>query len=240
MTPQKQIAELRSALMAALDWIDTVPSDTVLPTMPGFDRDQVNQLIEDTKPLRVLTAEAQAAGMNDQITLMVARLRAMELATCSAAADLLEKMAAAPAAPDELREIGRLLATQNNRITDQPLFIVQQKRSYVTDDDYSERYEWRETESGDHIEASPLRAARLELLHKHYRETPGWQRFAMFDVWEFVTACFTEQGCKDYLRINGHNLKETRIYADGSFRNHEYQAVRSWLLSLHTPEGNPA
>lgn len=179
--------------------------------------------------------------MNDQITLMVARLRAMELATCSAAADLLEQMAAAPAVPAELREIARLLATQDNRITDQPLFIVQQKRSYVTEEGYNDcRYEWRETESGEYIEATPLRAARLELLHKDFRETPGWKRFALMDVWEFVTACFTEQGCKDYLRINGHNLKETRIYADGSFRNHEYQAVRNWLLSLHTPEGTPA
>lgn len=40
---------LREALIAALEWIDSVPDDTVLPTMPGFDRDEVNYLIERTK-----------------------------------------------------------------------------------------------------------------------------------------------------------------------------------------------
>lgn len=37
--------QLLSALVAALEWIDAVPSDTVLPAMPGFDRDEVNELI---------------------------------------------------------------------------------------------------------------------------------------------------------------------------------------------------
>jgi hypothetical protein len=37
--------ELLEALKAALDWIDAVPSDTSLPTMPGFDRDWVDSVI---------------------------------------------------------------------------------------------------------------------------------------------------------------------------------------------------
>lgn len=46
MNPKDQeIQELRKALRAALDWIDAVPSDTVLPTMPGFDRDDVEELL---------------------------------------------------------------------------------------------------------------------------------------------------------------------------------------------------
>lgn len=38
-------AELLFALKAALEWIDAVPSNTPLPTMPGFDRDHVDELI---------------------------------------------------------------------------------------------------------------------------------------------------------------------------------------------------
>ena len=38
-----------SALLAALEWIDAVPSDTVLPAMPGFDRDEVNELIANAR-----------------------------------------------------------------------------------------------------------------------------------------------------------------------------------------------
>ncbi|HBT4785541.1 TPA: hypothetical protein MB364_000843 [Klebsiella variicola subsp. variicola] len=41
--------ELLKALEAALDWIDSVPSDTPLPAMPGFDRDDVNNLIARAK-----------------------------------------------------------------------------------------------------------------------------------------------------------------------------------------------
>lgn len=39
-------AELVDALRAALDWIDAVPQDVALPTMPGFDRDWVDGLIQ--------------------------------------------------------------------------------------------------------------------------------------------------------------------------------------------------
>ncbi|HAT1642364.1 TPA: hypothetical protein I8Y18_003526 [Raoultella ornithinolytica] len=41
--------QLLSALIAALEWIDAVPSDTVLPAMPGFDRDEVNELIANAR-----------------------------------------------------------------------------------------------------------------------------------------------------------------------------------------------
>ena len=40
---------LLSALTHALEWIDAVPSETALPAMPGFDRDEVNNLISSIK-----------------------------------------------------------------------------------------------------------------------------------------------------------------------------------------------
>lgn len=40
---------LLSALTDALEWIDSVPSETALPAMPGFDRDEVNNLISSIK-----------------------------------------------------------------------------------------------------------------------------------------------------------------------------------------------
>lgn len=135
--------------------------------------------------------------------------------------------------PTELHRIGELLRTQDNLITDQPIFIVQQKHSYVTDEDYNDaRIEWCHVDGYER--ASPLREKRLEAIyHRTGNDTLHcYRRFAVHDVWEFVTACFTEQGCKDYLAKNNHNLKEPRIYADGSYRNEEYRAVRNWLMSL--------
>ncbi|EKL0922814.1 TPA: hypothetical protein NEB77_003035 [Klebsiella pneumoniae] len=41
--------KLLKALTDALEWIDAVPSETALPAMPGFDRDEVNNLISSIK-----------------------------------------------------------------------------------------------------------------------------------------------------------------------------------------------
>lgn len=43
-------AALKDALHAALRWIDSVPASTVLPAMPGFDRDDVDALLSGTAP----------------------------------------------------------------------------------------------------------------------------------------------------------------------------------------------
>ena len=42
-----KINRLSEALKWALEWIDAVPQDTLLPGMPGFDRDYVNSLLKD-------------------------------------------------------------------------------------------------------------------------------------------------------------------------------------------------
>ncbi|MEC6146119.1 MULTISPECIES: hypothetical protein [Klebsiella pneumoniae complex] len=41
--------KLLKALTDALEWIDAVPPKTALPAMPGFDRDEVNNLISSIK-----------------------------------------------------------------------------------------------------------------------------------------------------------------------------------------------
>lgn len=133
-------------------------------------------------------------------------------------------------ASNQLKVIGQLISTQDNRCTDQPMFVVFQKREIIGSDEHSpSRIVW----VWDGEEVDDLRARRLELLHQDGRSTRGYDRYAMQEVDEFVTCCFTEQGCKDHLRINGHNLRLPYIFAAGSFRNSEYQAVRNFLLSLN-------
>jgi hypothetical protein len=53
--------------------------------------------------------------------------------------------------------------------------------------------------------------------------------------WEFCMAAFTEEGCKEYLRQNGHNLTEPRIYAESFYRCPEMLALREFLMALPTP-----
>ena len=129
----------------------------------------------------------------------------------------------------ELYTIGELIRTQDNRITDQPIFVVFQKREIIGSDEHSpSRICWVR----DGEEVNPLRALRLEILYQDGRDTSNYDRYAMQEVDEFVTACFTEHGCKEYLRQNGHNLRLPYIYACGSFRNNEYQLVRNWLAGI--------
>ncbi|QLU77798.1 hypothetical protein HV240_16460 [Klebsiella grimontii] len=131
--------------------------------------------------------------------------------------------------PPEISTIGELIRTQDNRITDQPMFVVFQKREIIGSDEHSpSRICW----VWDGEEVSELRAKRLEALYQDGRDTRGYDRYAMQEVDEFVTACFTEHGCKDYLRQNCHNLRLPYIYACGSFRNNEYQLVRNWLAGI--------
>jgi len=41
--------DLLEALECALEWIDAVPRETVLPAMPGFDRDWVDEIVAKAK-----------------------------------------------------------------------------------------------------------------------------------------------------------------------------------------------
>lgn len=153
------------------------------------------------------------------------------------------KPASSPSQPaaafqgDPLAAIGHLIATQDNRITDAPIFAVQQKRRiHGIDPDWSDNAAWLDDEGN---EAADEDREKLEAHWKEHRLVmQGWKRVGYIDIWEFVTACFTEQGCKNFLAINGHNLKEPRIYAYGSYRNAEWRCVRDALLSLHKQASN--
>ncbi|EEW3722972.1 hypothetical protein O1O49_005263, partial [Escherichia coli] len=118
-------------------------------------------------------------------------------AKCAALAERIEELQTKPT-PDSFGIIGENIRTQDNRITSDPMFCVYQKREIVVDADYDyDRIVWVD-EDGN--EANKLQSRRLELLHENFREPPEkWRRVAVKDIDEFVTCCFTEQGCKDYL-----------------------------------------
>lgn len=149
---------------------------------------------------------------------------------CAAMAERIEEMQT-KSAPDSFGIIGENIRTQDNRITSDPMFCVYQKREIVVDADYDyDRIVWVD-EDGN--EANKLQSRRLELLHENFREPPEkWRRVAVKDIDEFVTCCFTEQGCKDYLAANGHNLRLPFIYVKSGFRNAEYIGIRNWLAGI--------
>lgn len=154
---------------------------------------------------------------------------------CAAMAERIEEMQT-KSAPDSFGIIGENIRTQDNRITSDPMFCVYQKREIVVDADYDhDRIVWVD-EDGN--EANKRHSRRLELLHENFREPPEkWRRVAVKDIDEFVTCCFTEQGCKDYLAVNGHNLRLPFIYVKSGFRNAEYIGIRNWLAGIRIKGG---
>jgi hypothetical protein len=137
-----------------------------------------------------------------------------------------------------LTEIAKHLRTQDNRITDCPVFVVQGRRRYYgIDPDYCEELVWviDGEEEADGEELARLRALHEETLADKDGE---WRLTGYHDVWETVQPFFTEAGAEEYLRVNGHNLRhyqEVRIYAESSFRNEEWRAIRDHLLTLEEP-----
>jgi hypothetical protein len=130
----------------------------------------------------------------------------------------------------DMKEIGSLIKTQDNRITDQPMFLVQREVvDYGYNSDYSDTYNWINAED-DYLVATEEESSRLDGLYDSGEDTEGYEKVYYVKRWEFVTACFTEQGCKDHISANGHNLGKTRIYADGSYRNFEFRAIRNFLI----------
>jgi hypothetical protein len=130
-----------------------------------------------------------------------------------------------------LNDVYEQLKIQDNRATAMPIFAVQQRRRILGFDP-----QWRSDVVWIHDgeEVGPEKSKELEQIYQDGGDPPDeYDRTGYLDEWEFVTACFTEQGCKDYIERNGHNLKEPRIYAYGSYRNDEWQAVREHLLRLN-------
>lgn len=171
---------------------------------------------------RSLEARLRQLASGMEIGFDIKELRSI----CLEAANALSER---PKPSDDIARIGKAIREQDNRITEAPIFAVQQ-RHRIWGVEEGDGHEWRSVEEWD-----PVSDAKAEEMEEHFDcflEAPdGYARIAYVDTWEFVTACFTEAGCKEYIRINGHNLTDPRIYAYGSYRNAEWRMIRQWLLN---------
>lgn len=124
---------------------------------------------------------------------------------------------------------GERLRTQDNRCTSNPMFCVQIKRRDVGyDSAYSDRRCWHDSANEQTIfDDDP-----------DFKEPEGdeWDEFGYRDRWETVMVAFTEGGCEEYLRLNGHNDRrrahnsEVRIYVQSFNRCPEMIGIRSALM----------
>ena len=125
----------------------------------------------------------------------------------------------------DLLSISERLKTQDNRITQNPMFCVQIKRRDVGyDSSYSDTRCWHDSANEQTIyDDDP-----------DFKEPEGdeWDEFGYIDRWETVMVAFTEVGCQEYINLNGHNHSgELRIYVESFNRCPEMIAIREALMA---------
>lgn len=144
--------------------------------------------------------------------------------------------------PQSLIDIAVNLATQDNRITSDPIFLVQKKvRQTGMDLDYCDRSIWLDC-ANDGDEVTDLeQIERLNELEEKYplsqeekNELGDYLKTGYIDHWETVQPFFTEKAARQFVESNAHRYDpdSLRIYVDSAYRNPEWQAVRNFLLSL--------
>lgn len=133
--------------------------------------------------------------------------------------------------PDNIREIGERLLTQDNRCTSDPMFCVQEKEAiYGIEPEFTTDFVWMDLVDGGEAEA-PADGIGDSTVRKS----------GIKYQWKTVMVALTEQGCKDYLKANGHNHRgETRIYVDTFNRCKEMTDLRVFLKEVCLqPEEEP-
>ena len=132
----------------------------------------------------------------------------------------------------ELITISENLHIQDNRITSDPIFVVQQlKRDWGYDEEYAEDYKWANNEDFEE-EADDGKVADLQALEDDFEDTKPWFKCYYKERWEFVTPCFTEKAAQAFIDRNRHNMGKARIYVESGCRNLEFRQVREYLLGL--------
>ena len=136
---------------------------------------------------------------------------------------------------DELDALSTELRTQDNAITDDPLFVVfQEERIYGVSPNYQTNgFTWVGVDDSS-VTADDDEAKVLDKLYDEDRELSIggviYQRVWYRIVPRFVTACLTRKGAQSYLDRNAHNLTNPYVYVDSLHRNAEMIALRNHLM----------
>lgn len=127
---------------------------------------------------------------------------------------------------EKLTKIGNLIVSQDNRCTRDPMFCVQvNKRIVGLVEGFGDGNCWHDSsdfESG------------IVYERPEDSDSDKWERYGYADNWVTVMVAFTEEGCKEHLRLNGHNYRNydgVRIYVESFRRCPEMLEIREWLIN---------
>jgi hypothetical protein len=143
----------------------------------------------------------------------------------------------------DLKKLAHELNTQDNRITANPLFCVEQKRRvYGLGHEYTDNFihQWKDDPGYFwETEKEALKALEEggygEENYDDYIDKVGY-----YEYWDFVTAHLTEKAAQRYINENKHNLNEPRIFVSSQHRCHEFNDVVEYLKTEGEKNGSEA
>jgi hypothetical protein len=136
----------------------------------------------------------------------------------------------------ELARVVELLKTQDNAITSDPVFMVQQRhRQYGMDEAYCEKYCFVHGDDSDHEvneESDPVRFAAFSDDDFGDEDPEFWTRTGYIDTWQNIQPFLTREAAEEFRKREAHNLGETRVYVESGYRNAEWKWLREVLPAV--------
>lgn len=135
------------------------------------------------------------------------------------------------------------IESNDNRGTAQPyLLLLQIKKTYIAHDDYGDdtKTRWVEQYTGDYVTADTEKELKEIIRGWHHDEE--YVDFDPYQItkyqegyfWETVNVFFTDEGYREHMKINGHNIGEHRTYGIHAFRNPEMKQVYDLIIKEPT------
>lgn len=132
----------------------------------------------------------------------------------------------------DLEELARLLGSQDNRITADPIFMVQERqRTCGIDPVWGGEVVWLYDDAEYTRESAPEEFAKLEAEYAETgEEKEDWTRTGYVERWEHIQPFLTESAANSYIKRNAHRYgRPLRVYVESAYRNPEWQLIRSVL-----------
>ena len=155
---------------------------------------------------------------------------------------------------DELIEIGKEIATQDNMATAHPIFILFNWEQIPTKEDwarssedyyYLDHYECEEIgktkeEMINYIGNSDFLTDEIrgldpdEIMEKANEYGWNWEKIFYIEFKEYKNTFFTRKALEKHLESNRHHYDKPFIYCACLWRNPEMQKIRNYLMNLET------
>ena len=140
-----------------------------------------------------------------------------------------------------MEEIGERIRTQDERLTRDAIFLVQEKvRVYGIDTAFDPLIAWLYED--ECVEVPEPRAGVLERKYARTgKVSEGYRRVGYQEEWRYVMCFFTEAAADRFIAENNHrHTGPLQTYVDSAYRNHEWIAIRKHLTDLSASAVKPA